>query len=134
MDETVKPKDTSLIKAVLTARCPVCREGAIFQGPWYRGNFLAVHDHCPVCNADFIPEPGFYTGAMYVNYAFNIIQLIVVGLFTWLVFDPKSPWVIIGAVLGITFISIPFTVRASRVIWLHMFGNHHFDPNHRLLK
>jgi uncharacterized protein (DUF983 family) len=130
MRETaMRTQPKPLIKALMTGRCPVCREGAMFTGPWYRLDFLKVHQNCPVCNADFIPEPGFYTGAMYVNYAFNITQLLVVGLFTWLVFQPDSPWVIIAAVLGVTFLTIPFTARASRVIWLYLFGNHRFEPS-----
>lgn len=112
----------SLASAILMARCPACRQGAIFTGPWNRLNFLEIHFNCPVCDANLIPEPGFYTGAMYVSYAFNIAQLLVVGMFTWLVFNPESPWVIVGAVLGVTFLCIPFTARISRVIWLYMFG------------
>jgi uncharacterized protein (DUF983 family) len=112
----------TLAKALLLARCPSCRKGRIFKQPWNHLRFLEIHFECPVCKADLMPEPGFYTGSMYVSYAFNIAQLTLVGLFTWLVFDPASPWVIIGAVLGITFLTIPFTARISRVIWLHLFG------------
>jgi hypothetical protein len=77
----------------------------------------------------FEPEPGFFIGAMYVNYAFNIAQLVIVGLFTWLVINPDNPWWIVGAVLGVTFATIPFTARASRVIWLYMFGELRYDPS-----
>ncbi|MFM2375756.1 MAG: hypothetical protein RLZZ165_853 [Bacteroidota bacterium] len=123
IQETATNKDQpTLAKALLLARCPSCRQGRIFTEPWNHLRFLEIHFECPVCKANLMPEPGFYTGSMYVNYAFNIAQLTIVGLFTWLVFDPASPWVIIGAVLGITFLTIPFTARISRVIWLHLFG------------
>ena len=128
LDRSAAPT-RSLLSAVLHARCPKCRQGDFFKGPWNRSNFLAIHDNCPVCGGAFIPEPGFYTGAMYVNYGFNIAQLVVVGLFTWLVINPDSAWWIVGAVLGITFLTIPFTARASRVIWLYMFGELRYDAD-----
>ncbi len=128
MEAAVDTQQVPVVKAVLMGRCPACRTGALFIGPWNRLNFLAINPTCPKCGADFVREPGFYTGAMYVNYAFNIVQLLVVGLFTWLVFNPDSMWVIIGAVLGVTFLTIPFTARASRVIWLHLFGELSYDP------
>jgi uncharacterized protein (DUF983 family) len=124
---TDRPAPRSLINAVLTARCPQCREGDFFVGPWNRSNLLTIHFNCPVCGANFMPEPGFYTGSMYVNYAFNIVQLLVVGLFTWLVINPDSAWWIVGAVLGVTFLTIPFTARASRVIWMYMFAELKYD-------
>lgn len=118
----------SLLGAVVAARCPQCREGDFFAGPWHQLHFLTIHPQCPVCNATYEPEPGFFIGAMYVNYAFNILQLVVVGLFTWLVINPDNAWWIVGAVLGVTFATIPFTARASRVIWLYMFGELRYDP------
>ena len=111
-----------LLLAVAQSRCPQCREGAIFAQPWYSLQFLKIHSQCPVCGARYEPEPGFFIGAMYVNYAFNIAQLVVVGLFVWLVINPESAWWIVAAVLGVTFAMIPFTARYSRVIWLYMFG------------
>jgi uncharacterized protein (DUF983 family) len=123
---TTQPTDRGLVSAILAARCPQCREGDFFVGPWYQLNFLRIKPHCEVCAAKFEPEPGFFIGAMYVNYAFNIMQLVVVGLFMWLVVNPASTWAIVGAVLGVTFLTIPFTARASRVIWMYMFSELHY--------
>ena len=92
-------------------------------------NFLKIHQNCPVCGVQFEPEPGFFIGAMYVNYAFNIIQLVIVGLFMWLVVNPDSAWWIVAAVLGVTFATIPFTARMSRVIWMYMFAGIKYDPS-----
>ena len=119
---TVPGRHRSLVGAVIACKCPQCREGAFFDSRWYQLNFLKIHHHCPVCGVHFEPEPGFFIGAMYVNYAFNILQLIIVGLFVWLVIDPQSTWWIVGAVLGVTFLTIPFTARMSRVIWMYMFS------------
>lgn len=117
------------IKAMFGGRCPVCREGAVFTGPWYRINFLETHKECPNCNVTYESEPGFFIGAMYVNYGFNVATLAAVGLFTWLVFNPESPWTYVFAVIGVTLAVIPFTSRMSRMIWIYMFGPFRYDPS-----
>lgn len=133
MEALSQPRPRPLLLAVATSRCPQCREGEFFDGPWHRLNFLKIHPQCPVCGAKFEPEPGFFIGAMYVNYAFNIIQLVVVGLFMWLVVNPANVWWIVAAVLGVTFATIPFTARYSRVIWMYMFGELRYRADWRNL-
>ncbi|MBL0019639.1 MAG: DUF983 domain-containing protein [Bacteroidetes bacterium] len=122
------PKHVSAAKAVFTGRCPVCREGAVFKGPWNRLDFIANNRHCPVCNTDFEPEPGFFYGSMYVSYSFNVATLVAVYLFLWVLFDPESPWVYIAAVIGVTVAIVPFTARLSRMLWMNWFGPFKYDP------
>jgi hypothetical protein len=38
-------------------------------------------DYCSVCGLKFNPEPGFYTGAMYVSYGLSV-SLFIVTFFT----------------------------------------------------
>ena len=121
--------ETPKLKAILSGRCPVCRQGAVFTGPWHRLNFLDTYKNCSVCNVQFEAEPGFFIGAMYVNYGFNVATLAAIGLFTWLVFNPESPWVYVAAVIGVTIAAIPFTSRLSRMIWIYMFGPFKYDPS-----
>lgn len=116
------------VKAILGGRCPVCRQGAVFSGPWHRLNFLETNKQCPKCNVTYEAEPGFFIGAMYVNYGFNVATLASVGLFTWLMFNPESPWVYVAAVMSVTIAMIPFTSRLSRMIWIYMFGPFKYDP------
>lgn len=126
-----QPQRISAVKAVFSGRCPVCREGAMFSGPWHQLDFLATHKHCPVCNTEFEPEPGFFYGALYVSYSFNVATLVAVCLFLYVLFRPESPWVYIGATIGTTIVTIPFTSRMSRMLWMYWFGPYKYDPNVR---
>ena len=39
---------------------------------------MEMPDQCPVCGLDYIQEPGYYYGAMYVSYGFITSELGVV--------------------------------------------------------
>lgn len=121
-------KKVSAIAGVFGGRCPACRKGAVFTGPWNRVNFLDTHEYCEVCNSKFEPEPGFFIGAMYVNYSFNVATLTAVSLFLWVVFDPESAWTYVITIMGVTILAIPFTTRLSRMVWLYLFGPLKYDP------
>jgi hypothetical protein len=74
-----------------------------------------------------MPEPGFYIGAMYISYAFNVALLIAfgVGLYT---LTEAPDWVYIVSIISASFVFIPFSFRYSRIIFLHAFGGIKFDP------
>ena len=87
-----------------------------------------MNRQCPACGASFIPEPGFYFGAMYITYAFNILLLIGIGLSLYYWSDlPESTYLILIAVLAA--VSTPFSFRISRVLWLYWFGDLYYNPN-----
>jgi uncharacterized protein (DUF983 family) len=69
----VDPQDTHAPSAIrlpfieglgrgLRMRCPCCGIGSIYRRP-----YRMFHD-CPVCRLDYFREPGYYVGAMIVNY------------------------------------------------------------------
>jgi len=79
-----------------------------------------MHPRCPVCNLDFEPEPGYFTGAMYISYALAVP--IVAGL-TVLVyrFVPDLPPLRAVLLAGGLFVPVvPLVFRASRVLWIHL--------------
>src|SRR5918912_1497605 len=45
----------------LRLRCPVCGKSAIVQRPF------KIKHHCPVCDALFMREEGFFVGAILIN-------------------------------------------------------------------
>ena len=108
--------------ALLSGKCPACRQGDIFKYPYTKvSHFADMHQHCPSCGASFQPEPGFYFGAMYITYAFNIGMIIVFGLalYYWIEL-PEAVYLILIAALAV--ITTPFSFRISRVLWLYWFG------------
>jgi len=116
--------------ALLSGKCPVCREGDIFKYPFSRiSHFAEMNTHCPKCGALLEPEPGFYFGAMYITYAFNTLLLIGFGLTLYYFVDlPEMVYLISIAVLAVVF--TPFSFRVSRILWLYWFGGLHYkaDP------
>lgn len=121
--------EKSYRSALFSGKCPVCREGNIFKYPVSRlPHFSEMHSQCPVCNASFEKEPGFYYGAMFITYAFNVVLLVTFGLTIYtFVALPEIVHLILIALLAV--ICTPFSFRASRVLWLYWFGGLSFNPN-----
>ena len=66
-------KKTTVLGRGLRKRCAVCGEGRLFHG-WFR-----MCSHCPRCGSRFEREPGFFVGALFVNFAFTEVVM-----FGWL--------------------------------------------------
>ncbi len=115
------PKE-STIGSILEMRCPKCHKGKLFtnSNPY---NFKKVHEmpeHCPYCGQSFQPEPGFYTGAMYVNYGFTVVLSGIAFLILQLLLK-VSAYVFFGIYIGVLLLIGPFMFRYSRVLYLYMF-------------
>lgn len=64
---------TTLLGRGLRKRCAICGEGGLFER-WFR-----MRSHCPRCGTRFEREPGFFIGALFINFA-----LTEVVMFAWL--------------------------------------------------
>jgi len=58
----------------LRLRCPICGEGRLFKG------LFSMAPACPSCGLDFRREPGYYVGAMYINYGLTAAVELAVGI------------------------------------------------------
>jgi uncharacterized protein (DUF983 family) len=54
-------------------RCPRCKAGTLFAG------VFQMKRECPVCLLPYFREPGYYLGAMILNYA--VTAALLVGLY-----------------------------------------------------
>jgi uncharacterized protein (DUF983 family) len=118
-----------LAKAIFSGRCPVCRKGDVFTNKaWDLGGFLKTHKNCPHCETKYEPEPGFFWGAMYINYGFNVATIAIIGLLVWQLFHPESIFAYTLPIIAGIILTIPITTRFSRMIMLHVFGPFLFDP------
>ncbi len=114
-------KTRTLLQSTLNQHCPSCRSEKMFISPAYSRSFDVMHEKCHNCSQPFEPEPGFYTGAMYISYAIQVAIIIpVIITMKLLDFDGSLGWYI-GWIAGLVIVLIPITYRLSRSIWAHMF-------------
>lgn len=115
------PNNSGLIAAI-QCKCPVCRKGKLFPHSAYSGKFYKINEKCPHCGHDLRVEPGFYIGAMYVNYAFTVAQVIGIGVLLNLLMDDVSIITILTAILTSTIVFLPVTFRLSKSLYLYWFS------------
>jgi hypothetical protein len=118
--------EESTLKPLLKMRCPRCHKGKLFitSNPFNIARIHEMPESCPECGQPFQPEPGFYTGAMYVNYGFTVI----LSAFCYILLEIilKLPATLFfGIYIFVLFLIGPYMFRYSRVIFLYMFV--HYD-------
>jgi uncharacterized protein (DUF983 family) len=79
-----------------------------------------MNENCPHCNLKFEREPGYFYVAMFVSYGFNVFQMILAGLITYMVTgNTTNPWLYMAVIFPVVVILSPFNYRYSRLILLY---------------
>jgi uncharacterized protein (DUF983 family) len=120
------------LTAVLTNRCPRCREGKIYdvENPYKLRTCLKMKERCSVCGQPTEIEVGFYYGTGYVSYAISVLVSVFSFIIWWLIigFSLKDTrifwWLGFNTVLLIAL--QPLLMRLSRTLWLSWFVR--YDP------
>ncbi|MFZ9213933.1 MAG: DUF983 domain-containing protein [Sediminibacterium sp.] len=130
-----KPITKYFIPAVVTNKCPRCREGDIFksqQAYKFKTN-TDMHEQCPVCGQPTEIEVGFYYGTGYVSYALSV-AFIVSTFVAWKVLigmtfdiDDNRIFYWMGTAFVLLFAVQPLLMRLSRSLWLSMFVKYDSD-------
>lgn len=110
---------STLLGSILSKNCPRCRSSKLFIEPMMLNKPLDMNDRCPVCGQNFMPEPGFYYGAMFVSYLISSFFFLFVAGVTIIYFD----FTVEGAFTLIIFLGLFFyfwLLRVSRSIWIHI--------------
>jgi ribosomal protein S27AE len=113
----------SKLYSILNYKCPRCHEGEMFPpGTLYSPRkFSEMNKFCTCCGQDFVQEPGYYYGAMYVSFGMSTgIFFGVLLVLSFLVEEITFPMVI-TAVLVISIGLMPVMFRLSRAIWINIF-------------
>lgn len=117
-------------RALLEGKCPRCRKGAMFpHSALNLSKFAKMNEDCPVCGLHFEREPGFFVGAMYVNYAFSVAIFIAVGIVLFALGDYEF-YVYLLSITTIVILLLPFLFRYSRILFLHFFGGVSYEPKY----
>lgn len=115
----------STIYHIFRNECPNCNKGKVFADNFYFGlGFPKMHTHCSNCNTKYEKEPGFFFGAMFVNYGLAVGEALLVFALTSLIFTETYDYrklIIISAAL---LLLVSFNIRLSRMIWIYAFKNY----------
>lgn len=113
----------SLATAIAQAKCPKCREGNMFPvSPFSYCKLTVIHSRCAVCDADLVPEPGFYDGAMYISYAFSVALMVISLVAINVLVDKPKLWMYLGTVVGLTICLMPAMLRYSKTLYQYGVG------------
>lgn len=112
----------SVSKALTTAlqlRCPRCGERTLFRGAF------TMHRECAHCHLVFEREPGYFVGAIYINYAATAV--LTIGGF--LILDAYTSvsltaQLVLWSLFGVAFPL--FFFRYSKSLWLAF--DHFINP------
>ena len=112
----------SKLNSILNNKCPRCQKGDFFK---HKASFninkvTTIHDNCSHCNLKYMMEPSFFFGAMYVNYALAVALFVAIFIISK-VFLQQTILTSFIAVVVISFLLTPLTLRLSRIIWINLF-------------
>ena len=111
-----------ILSSGMRLRYPRRTEGRMFSGMFW------MRSACSNCRLKFEREPGYFVGAMYINY--GVIVLIVFGAYFGLDYFTEVSF-IANLVLWGTFSALfpVFFFRYSRSLWLNF--NYRLNPSNR---
>ena len=92
----------------------------IYKNPYNLKKFDKMNDSCPVCNESFEKEPGFYQGAMYVNYALSIAAGVAWFILVY-IFYGFDPAIFVISFTIVLVLLLPLMFRIGRLLWINFF-------------
>ncbi|MDR6844076.1 DUF983 domain-containing protein [Flavobacterium granuli] len=111
---------------ILNNECPHCHEGKVFneKNIFLNIGFPKMNQYCPHCHFKFEKEPGYFFGAMYVNYGLTVAQGIATYLIAQQFFTERFDLRIIAIIAFVIVSMASFNIRLSRLLWIYMFKNY----------
>lgn len=120
MESTNQYKPMSEFSAAVQCKCPRCRRGKLFDGPMYGFKSQTMHKRCSHCHLVYEREPGYFYVAMFVSYAFNVAELVILGVGTYLLTgNLENPWLYLIVLFSGAILLAPFNYRYSRVVLMY---------------
>ena len=126
-------KKGTKLYSILKMTCPKCQEGKFLVAhPYNYKQMGEIYSHCPNCGLDYMPEPGFYYGAMYVSYGLGVAIFVAIWASCNWFFDNVGVWTQITLIL-IALIGLgPYLYSLSKIIWANLFIK--YDKNASIIK
>ena len=123
-------KKGSTLNSILTGTCPKCHEESMYveKNPYKLNTLYKMHETCSHCKTQYVIEPSFFYGAMYVSYGLTVAIGVAIFVITKLILGLPVKVSFISLGIGILLL-MPVTARLARNIYINMFI--HFDKNWR---
>ena len=114
-------KGTKLYSIFFNA-CPRCQQGRFFavNNPYNLKRFDQMNAQCACCGERFEREPGYYTGALYVSYAYYT-ALIVSCFVVMQVLLAMDLSYFLGILITLIIVLTPIVFRLARLTWINFF-------------
>jgi uncharacterized protein (DUF983 family) len=121
-------KKGSTLNSILTGSCPKCHEESMYvvKNPYKLGSLYKMNETCSHCHTQYMIEPSFFYGAMYVSYGLTVAIGVAIFVTLNVILGLEVLPTFIGIVIGII-VLMPVTARLARNIYINMFI--HFDKN-----
>jgi uncharacterized protein (DUF983 family) len=121
-------KKGSTLNSILTGSCPKCHEESMYveKNPYKLGSLYKMNETCSHCHTQYMIEPSFFYGAMYVSYGLTVAIGVAIFITLNLILGLEALPTFIGIIIGII-VLMPVTARLARNIYINMFI--HFDKN-----
>ncbi|MBR9921371.1 MAG: DUF983 domain-containing protein [Bacteroidetes bacterium] len=116
----------SKLYSIFAHKCPKCHTGDLFEtGSFSFNKPFEMPDHCPHCSQNYMPEPGFYYGSMFLSYIMSaFFCLFFIMFFHWVLdWSMGASFLLLLAVGGIFFV---WFFRFARAVWINI--NINYDP------
>lgn len=118
----------SKLYSIFKSKCPRCHEGDFYKYKLTLNpkKITQLHENCPSCGLKYMMEPSFFFGAMYVNYALAVALFVAIFIICK-VFLGMTILHSFIAIVVVSLLLIPITLRLSRIIWINFFVG--YDAN-----
>jgi uncharacterized protein (DUF983 family) len=125
-------KKGSKAYGIFYLKCPKCHEGDQFPTTTFSFQKpFDMHDNCPHCGQNYMPEPGFYYGAMFVSYIFMAwFSIGFIAFFHWVL--DWSTATSFALLIGFCAVFFVYIFRLARSLWLNI--NYKYDPQKAVKK
>ncbi|MCX6216775.1 DUF983 domain-containing protein [Spirosoma sp.] len=111
--------------SILFNKCPRCQEGDFFvsKSAYKLKQFDKMHEECSHCQLRYNREPGFFTGAMYVSYAYYVAFIISSFVLFYAILDIDLDYYLVFLLPSLVLLT-PFFFRLARRTWINFFEDY----------
>lgn len=113
MKTATKSPKPNWLKAIISMKCPNCRQGNVFRKP------LRMYEDCPHCGIHFEREDGYFMMSVFVGYVMSFIIGVAVVVGLYFTIRPSIWGYLIGATVALVLAS-PLIFHYARIIWLYI--------------